>query len=107
MAQLKDDCFAFGDALIPYDEAMRDLLARIESVTGVETVIGYAVAIVIVANPDHPRPDFPHCRVCGLLLLGDDHRIRPVACLVNDPPANPAFVRDIVINIEPVRPQAR
>ena len=38
MAQLKDDCFAFGDALIPYEDAMADLAKRLVPVVGTETV---------------------------------------------------------------------
>lgn len=38
MAQLKDDCFAFGDALVPFDEAMADLAVRIDTVVETETV---------------------------------------------------------------------
>lgn len=38
MAQLSDDCFAFGGRLTPVDEALADLLGRLVAVTGVETV---------------------------------------------------------------------
>ena len=36
MAQLKDDCFAFGDALIPYASALSDLEQRLDCVVGTE-----------------------------------------------------------------------
>ncbi len=38
MAQLKDDCFAFGDSLIPFDDAMTELAARLTTVVDTETV---------------------------------------------------------------------
>lgn len=38
MAQLKDDCFAFGDSLIPFDDAMAELAARLTTVVDTETV---------------------------------------------------------------------
>ncbi|WNK00954.1 molybdopterin molybdotransferase MoeA [Thalassospiraceae bacterium LMO-JJ14] len=37
MAQLKDDCFAFGDTLVPYADAMSELAARLETVVDTET----------------------------------------------------------------------
>lgn len=38
MAQLTDDCFAFGDALMRFDEALELLARRIDPAVGVETV---------------------------------------------------------------------
>lgn len=38
MAQLKDDCFAFGDALVPFDDAMSDLATRLKTVVETEAV---------------------------------------------------------------------
>ncbi|MYF07414.1 MAG: molybdopterin molybdenumtransferase MoeA, partial [Rhodospirillaceae bacterium] len=38
MAQLSDDCFAFGGALTPLDDALALLEARISVVAEVETV---------------------------------------------------------------------
>ena len=38
MAQLKDDCFAFGEALVPFDDAMSELASRLDTVVERETV---------------------------------------------------------------------
>ncbi len=38
MAQLKDDCFAFGGELLPLAVALADLKSRLEPVVGMETV---------------------------------------------------------------------
>jgi len=36
VVQLKDDCFAFGDTLVPLDQALEDLRARVSTVVGVQ-----------------------------------------------------------------------
>ncbi len=62
MAQLKDDCFAFGDALIPYEDAMADLAKRLVPVVGTETVplvnaAGRVLAEDIVSDRNVPPHD--------------------------------------------------
>ena len=61
MAQLKDDCFAFGDGLIPFDDAMRDLSARLETVVGTEVVpVKEAGGRVLAADLISARNVPPH-----------------------------------------------
>ncbi|NQW00317.1 MAG: molybdopterin molybdotransferase MoeA [Rhodospirillales bacterium] len=62
MAQLKDDCFAFGGELIPLDDALADLKARISPVVGTETVstldaIGRILAEDVLSARDVPPHD--------------------------------------------------
>ena len=62
MAQLKDDCFAFGDALVPFGDAMADLQARLETVVDTETVplieaAGRVLADDIVSDRHVPPHD--------------------------------------------------
>lgn len=62
MAQLKDDCFAFGDALIPYDSALSDLEARLECVVATESVplraaLGRILAIDVISTRNVPPLD--------------------------------------------------
>ena len=62
MAQLKDDCFAFGDALIPFASAMDDLLSRLETVVASESVplnqsVGRVLAVDVVSDRDVPPHD--------------------------------------------------
>ncbi len=62
MAQLKDDCFAFGGELMPLDEALAILAARISPVTTPEPVaisdaLGRVLAADVVAPMDVPPHD--------------------------------------------------
>jgi len=62
MAQLKDDCFAFGDALVPFDDAMADLAVRLETVVDTEMVplrgsAGRILACDIVSDRHVPPHD--------------------------------------------------
>jgi molybdopterin molybdotransferase len=62
MAQLKDDCFAFGGELTPLSQALDDLRSRVSSVVGTETVplidaIGRILAEDIRADSDVPPHD--------------------------------------------------
>ncbi|MEX0694265.1 MAG: gephyrin-like molybdotransferase Glp [Rhodospirillales bacterium] len=62
MAQLKDDCFAFGDALIPFATALDDLLSRLETVVSRESVplnrsVGRVLAADIVSDRNVPPHD--------------------------------------------------
>ena len=62
MAQLSDDCFAFGGPLIGLDAALKLLLERTAPVTGIEPVPlaaarGRVLAEDIVAPRDVPPHD--------------------------------------------------
>lgn len=61
MAQLKDDCFAFGDQLIPFNTAMNDLLNRLDTVVATESVaLNQAVGRVLAKNVISDRNVPPH-----------------------------------------------
>jgi len=75
MAQLKDDCFAFGDALIPYASALDDLDARLNCVVGTEDVplrsaLGRILATDIISNRNVPPLD--NSAVDGYAVFFDD-----------------------------------
>ncbi len=75
MAQLSDDCFAFGGPLIGLDEALKRLSERTEAVTGIEKVLltaarGRVLAEDIVAPRDVPPHD--NSAVDGYALYFDD-----------------------------------
>ena len=75
MAQLKNDCFAFGDELIPLKQALDDLRSRISSVVGIESVpltdaIGRILAEDIKADRDVPPHD--NSAVDGYAIYFDD-----------------------------------
>jgi molybdopterin molybdotransferase len=75
MAQLKDDCFAFGDELIPLNQAIDDLRSRVSSVVGIENVtlidaIGRILAEDIEAGRDVPPHD--NSAVDGYAVYFDD-----------------------------------
>jgi molybdopterin molybdotransferase len=75
MAQLSDDCFAFGGPLIGLDEALKLLLERTAAVTGIAPVPlaaarGRVLAEDIVAPRDVPPHD--NSAVDGYALYFDD-----------------------------------
>jgi molybdopterin molybdotransferase len=75
MAQLSDDCFAFGGRLLPIDEARRLIFARVGPVAGVETAglrqaAGRILAADIVAERD--VPGFANSAVDGYAVRFDD-----------------------------------
>ena len=75
MAQLKDDCFAFGDGLIPFEDAMRDLMGRLDTVTEVEVVpITEATSRVLASDIVSTRNVPPHdnSAVDGYAVFFDD-----------------------------------
>lgn len=75
MAQLKDDCFAFGDALIPFATAMRDLAARLDTVVDSEQVpLRAARGRVLAANviSDRNVPPHDNSAVDGYAVFFDD-----------------------------------
>lgn len=75
MAQLSDDCFAFGGALVPLDDALKLLVERTEAVTGTETVpLSAALGRILAADLVAPRDVPPHdnSAVDGYAIYFDD-----------------------------------
>lgn len=75
MAQLSDDCFAFGGALLPIDEARRLIAERVAMIAGVETVSlaeadGRTLAEAAMAAID--VPGFTNSAVDGYAVRFDD-----------------------------------
>ncbi|HEX9701785.1 MAG TPA: molybdopterin molybdotransferase MoeA, partial [Rhodospirillales bacterium] len=75
MAQLKDDCFAFGGELMPLADALRVLGERVQPVTGTETVDiraapGRILAEDVTAGRDVPPHD--NSAVDGYAVYHDD-----------------------------------
>jgi molybdopterin molybdotransferase len=75
MAQLSDDCFAFGGPMMSVDEAVRLIAARVTAVREVETVAlanadGRILAHDIAAPL--PLPPFTNSAVDGYALAGRD-----------------------------------
>jgi len=75
MAQLKDDCFAFGDALTPFDDAIADLSGRLDTVVDVERVpikeaVGRVLAEYIISDRNVPPHD--NSAVDGYAVFFDD-----------------------------------
>jgi len=75
MAQLSDDCFAFGGPLMPVDDAVAIIAARVSAVHDVETVAldradGRILAEDIAAPL--PLPPFTNSAVDGYAVRSDD-----------------------------------
>jgi molybdopterin molybdotransferase len=75
MAQLSDDCFAFGGPLMPVDEAVAIIAARLSAVDGVESVDllsadGRFLAAPIAASM--PLPPFMNSAVDGYAVRSAD-----------------------------------
>src|SRR5207302_7469956 len=75
MAQLSDDCFAFGGPMMSVDEAVAIIAARVKAVAEVETVAlanadGRILARVIAAPL--PLPPFTNSAVDGYAVAGGD-----------------------------------
>ena len=75
MAQLKDDCFAFGDTLTPFTDAIADLRQRLDTVVGIETVpitesVGRILAEDIISDRSVPPHD--NSAVDGYAVFFDD-----------------------------------
>ena len=61
MAQLKDDCFAFSDALVPVTEALAGLSARVQCVVGQEQVpLREGLGRILAEDISAPRSVPPH-----------------------------------------------
>ncbi|MFM2445467.1 MAG: hypothetical protein RJB09_2653 [Pseudomonadota bacterium] len=75
MAQLSDDCFAFGGALMPVDEAVALIAARVSPVVGVERVALHDADNRVLAHALHaplPLPLFSNSAVDGYALRSAD-----------------------------------
>jgi molybdopterin molybdotransferase len=75
MAQLSDDCFAFGGTLMPVDEAVALIAARVQSVEGADIVPLAAADNRILAAALHapaPLPLFANSAVDGYALRSAD-----------------------------------
>jgi len=75
MAQLTDDCFAFSGPLLPVAEAERLIGARVNPVSGSETVplrtaLGRVLAADVVAPVN--LPPFDNSAVDGYAVRGED-----------------------------------
>jgi molybdopterin molybdotransferase len=75
MAQLSDDCFAFGGALMPLEDARRLIAERVQVVAGVEDVAlmqadGRTLAEAVAAPLD--VPGFTNSAVDGYAVRFDD-----------------------------------
>jgi len=75
MTQLKDDCFAHGEELTRLDDALGDLLGRLGTVVGTESVplmdaLGRILAADLVAGRDVPPAD--NSAVDGYAVAFDD-----------------------------------
>src|SRR3954467_11190494 len=68
MAQLSDDCFAFGGPMMSIDEAVAIIVARVTAVPGVETVdLKHADGRILAAaiSAPLPLPPFTNSAVDG------------------------------------------
>ncbi len=75
MAQLKDDCFAFGGDLMPLDEALSKLMENVEVVVGAETVpLRQAQGRILAEDITSDRNVPPHdnSAVDGYAVFFDD-----------------------------------
>ena len=75
MAQLTDDCFAFGGRLTPVDEALAELDRRLVTVAGIETVaLNEAAGRILAEDLIAPRSVPPHnnSAVDGYAVFFDD-----------------------------------
>jgi len=75
VAQLKDDCFAHGDALTPLDKALNELTENLASVVDVETTpLMEALGRILAEDIDAPRNVPPHdnSAVDGYVVFFED-----------------------------------
>jgi molybdopterin molybdotransferase len=79
MAQLSDDCFAFGGPMMSVDEAVGMIAARVAAVEEVETVpLGAADGRVLarLISAPLPLPPFTNSAVDGYAVRGSDIPLR-------------------------------
>ncbi|WP_439579196.1 molybdopterin molybdotransferase MoeA [Elioraea sp.] len=100
MAQLSDDCFAFGGALLPVDEALAELRARLAPVAGIERVplhgvVGRILAEDLIAGVD--LPPFANSAVDGYALRHADlsHDVDTILSVGGRVPAGGALGRQV------------
>src|SRR3954447_11348889 len=87
MAQLSDDCFAFGGPMMSVDEAVAIIAARVRAVQDTETVdLRHADGRILAAgiSAPLPLPPFTNSAVDGYAvrsgdLSGDNEQVFPVA----------------------------
>ena len=75
MAQLSDDCFAFGGPMMSVDEAVAIIGARVTAVRDVEIVpLGDADGRILASSmfAPLPLPPFTNSAVDGYAVSGDD-----------------------------------
>jgi molybdopterin molybdotransferase len=75
MAQLSDDCFAFGGPMMPVDEAVAIIAARVTAVQDIETVpLGDADGRILASDiaASLPLPPFTNSAVDGYAVRGGD-----------------------------------
>src|SRR3954462_12156616 len=75
MAQLSDDCFAFGGPMMSVDEAVAIIAARVTPVQDIETVdLRHADGRVLAADTAAPLPlpPFTNSAVDGYAVRGYD-----------------------------------
>ncbi|KJC42967.1 molybdopterin biosynthesis protein MoeA [Bradyrhizobium sp. LTSP885] len=75
MAQLSDDCFAFGGPMMSVDEAVSIIAARVKAVQDTETVsLGQADGRILASgiSAPLPLPPFTNSAVDGYAIRGDD-----------------------------------
>jgi molybdopterin molybdotransferase len=75
MAQLSDDCFAFGGPMMPVDEAVAIIAARVAAVQDIETVpLGEADGRILASDiaAPLPLPPFTNSAVDGYAVRGGD-----------------------------------
>src|SRR5258708_14941012 len=75
MAQLSDDCFAFGGPIMSVDEAVSVIAARVTAVQDIETVSVTAADGRILAqeiSAPFPLPPFTNSAVDGYAVRGRD-----------------------------------
>src|SRR5690606_26004904 len=75
MAQLTDDCFAFGGRLVPVEEALTELRGRLTPLTAMESVplraaLGRCLAEPLIARMNVPPHD--NSAVDGYAVYFDD-----------------------------------
>src|SRR5450432_522295 len=75
MAQLSDDCFAFGGPMMSVDDAVAIIAARVTAVQDVETVdLGHADGRILAAgiSAPLPLPPFTNSAVDGYAVRSGD-----------------------------------
>src|SRR2546430_1897024 len=97
MAQLSDDCFAFGGPMMSVDEAVGIIAARVIAVREVETVaLAHADGRVLahdVAGPRLRPQDVALAAAFGLTELGVNRRIRVAVFSTGDELVSPGEQR--------------